>query len=620
MSLVFGSVGAVVIAAPAYAATYTVDSLTDDGSGFTLREAIVAANGNAGLDTITFAPGLVGGTILIDSVLTITEGLVIEGPGSLELAIERSAAVASFDILAFLPATADQDLTISGIRISGDGSETGSGLSVNVGPSNPRSVSLDDVFFSRLVTGAAGGAGVKVNVMTGVLSVSDSSFVDNQTDGSGAAISATSVGTGIFVTDSTFNLNVSDTDGGAVFINSPTAFVNISGSEFSINAAGFGAAGGAVMVLFATQVSVEDALFQDNTSYNAGGGLAVFGVTSLTVTDSHFERNTVTANSGGGLYLQSSVLPVTLDTVRFTLNTAINGAGFLVGEDNEILITDSTFRDNTASGDGGAIRQFGTFGTLTVERSTFDGNQAGDDGGAIYVEEVKTTAAVTIDSSVFFDNVAGDVGASLAIPSISGELTLINSTLDERALVDFAVFAATAPGGEFRILYSTIYGMVFLTSNEGTAEIVNSVLDGGGDPAVVVNSADPPVDVSYSILTSPLVPADVNDVAGNQFSVANTMLGPLQNNGGLTLTRLPLAGSPAIDNGLPGGTPPTFDQRFTGFPRVVGARVDVGAVEATPELAATGAELSGVIPLIGGALLLGGISAVLFGAVRRRAH
>jgi hypothetical protein len=60
------------------------------------------------------------------------------------------------------------------------------------------------------------------------------------------------------------------------------------------------------------------------------------------------------------------------------------------------------------------------------------------------------------------------------------------------------------------------------------------------------------------------------------------LLGPLQDNGGPTLTFAPLAGSPAVDQGSPAGCPAT-DQRGVSRPRdgdgVGGARCDIGAVE-----------------------------------------
>jgi hypothetical protein len=58
------------------------------------------------------------------------------------------------------------------------------------------------------------------------------------------------------------------------------------------------------------------------------------------------------------------------------------------------------------------------------------------------------------------------------------------------------------------------------------------------------------------------------------------MLGPLRDNGGPTFTHALLTGSPAINMGNPSFTPPPdFDQRDTGFDRVVNGRVDIGAFE-----------------------------------------
>ena len=56
-------------------------------------------------------------------------------------------------------------------------------------------------------------------------------------------------------------------------------------------------------------------------------------------------------------------------------------------------------------------------------------------------------------------------------------------------------------------------------------------------------------------------------------------LGPLQNNGGPTYTHLPASNSPATDAGDP---TLGMDQRGAGFPRIVNARIDIGAVEVPP--------------------------------------
>src|SRR5262249_35549236 len=54
-------------------------------------------------------------------------------------------------------------------------------------------------------------------------------------------------------------------------------------------------------------------------------------------------------------------------------------------------------------------------------------------------------------------------------------------------------------------------------------------------------------------------------------------LGPLQDNGGPTLTMALLPGSPAIDAGAP--TDSEWDQRGPGYPRLVNRATDIGAYE-----------------------------------------
>lgn len=78
-----------------------------------------------------------------------------------------------------------------------------------------------------------------------------------------------------------------------------------------------------------------------------------------------------------------------------------------------------------------------------------------------------------------------------------------------------------------------------------------------------------------------------NGVNGNRVGVtpAQVKLGPLASNGGPTKTMALLPGSIAINAGSnaravgPDGKPLTTDQRGSGFPRIVGGTVDVGAFD-----------------------------------------
>jgi hypothetical protein len=65
---------------------------------------------------------------------------------------------------------------------------------------------------------------------------------------------------------------------------------------------------------------------------------------------------------------------------------------------------------------------------------------------------------------------------------------------------------------------------------------------------------------------------------GDQINT-DPMLGPLQDNGGPTLTHALLLGSPAINTGDPNFMPGGYDQRGPGYDRVKNGRLDVGSFE-----------------------------------------
>jgi len=114
--------------------------------------------------------------------------------------------------------------------------------------------------------------------------------------------------------------------------------------------------------------------------------------------------------------------------------------------------------------------------------------------------------------------------------------------------------------------------------NLNNFQVGNTILNEGPASANIYNNSSGVVmslgynlssDDAFGILTGP----------GDQIQT-DPKLGPLQNNGGHTLTHALLPGSPAIDAGNPNFTPPPFhDQRGPGFLRIVGGRIDKGSFE-----------------------------------------
>jgi len=84
---------------PVSAATFTVTSLSDDGSAGTLRWAITQANSAAGDDTIDFDSALNGTITLTSSLPAITDNLTIVGLGQDNLMIDGVGSYRPFTVI-----------------------------------------------------------------------------------------------------------------------------------------------------------------------------------------------------------------------------------------------------------------------------------------------------------------------------------------------------------------------------------------------------------------------------------------------------------------------------------------------------------------------------------------
>ena len=219
---------------------------------------------------------------------------------------------------------------------------------------------------------------------------------------------------------------------------------------------------------------------------------------------------------------------------------------------------------NFPTGTGGGISNYGT---MTITDSTITSNQVYLGGGGI-----DNGGTLTITGSTVSGNVAS--GEHDGQPfggggGISGTVTLTNSTLSQRCCLS----GGGLDGGGV-IKNSTISGNAAVISTSG--DIGNTILNNNSG----ANIDGTATSLGYNIssddgggnLTGP----------GDQINT-DPMIGPLQNNGGPTLTHALLPGSPAINAGDPNFTPPPFsDQRGSPFVRVFNGRIDIGAFEVQP--------------------------------------
>src|SRR5436190_24151848 len=183
------AVGAGAICAPGAAQaapmTFTVNSLDDhpaDGcdpapGDCTLRDAVDAANSNAGADTITFQSGLSGTIDLTEGQIGIYEALTINGPGADQITVDAQYGSRIFYVN---PTTAGEDVSISGLSlvhgvyavhpvVSGGAIE-----SVNADLTLANDTLRHNLTFGRVVSGGA------VESDNGSLTISGSVLANNQ--------------------------------------------------------------------------------------------------------------------------------------------------------------------------------------------------------------------------------------------------------------------------------------------------------------------------------------------------------------------------------------------------------------------------------------------------------
>jgi len=281
-----------------------------------------------------------------------------------------------------------------------------------------------------------------------------------------------------------------------------------------------------------TALDLEGVRVANGSTGSTGGGIENSG--TLTVTNSTFSSNSA---SNGGAIASFGTL-----TVTNSIFSGNNGgtAGGIWNYQGTVSVTNTTFSGNSSPNYAGAIENYGAF---TITGSTFSGNSAPQDSGAI---RNNSDDQLTVTNTTFSGNSAGSSGGGIFN---IGTLTVTNTTFSGNS-------AGTSGGAifQFDIGSTTLKNTIVANSNPDDCQ--GSITSAG-------HNLDS--DNTCSLTAT-------GDLPG-----MNPMLGPLADNGGPTLTHLPLSGSPVINSGSLDCPPPPTDQR--GVARPQGAGCDIGAVE-----------------------------------------
>ncbi len=451
-------------------------------------------------------------------------------------------------------------LTLTGCTFSGNSaSERGGAIYCDGGE-----MTLTDCTFSGNSAKYWGGA---IDVNGDEATLTDCTISGNTANEGGGLFDKS--GVPIDLTSCTISQNAATYEGGGIMDDGTE---ELSGCTISGNTAPSGAGiliGSSLVVNYYTrsyypaEAGLSDCTIAGNSATSYGGGILNQG--TLTLTNSTLSGNT--AKAGGGLddlvHAVGSYTPILPNSAKLSY---------------------CSLTGNSASTYGGGIMNEGV---LTLTNSTLSGNTAQNDGGGLanislsffYHEYGPPIAAATLTDSTLYGNTSLYGGA---ISNEAAKLALTNDTLTANRTTGTGPYAAAL--GSVTSIGDIILTNSLIAGNDKGASPSTTP----GDVAGTIDSKS-----AYNLIgDGDLMKGISNGANGNQIgsasagTVINADLGSLANNGGPTGTVALESGSPAIDAGSNALAvdPATqqslvWDQRGSGYARIVSGTVDIGAFE-----------------------------------------
>lgn len=301
---------------------------------------------------------------------------------------------------------------------------------------------------------------------------------------------------------------------------------------------------------------------------------------------------------GGCIYSQGSVF-MNDAGAKYCIAQA-NGSGDARGgavyARGGAILFESTISGSTAHSASGSAEGGGLYspGSVLAKYSIFRNNTASTDSGGGFGGAAFLAGDVSIVASAIHANTADHVGGLVLLGSnATGNLTIGNSTIADNYGSGSYFGAGVYFGANAVVSNSTITGNVEANTNDSkygaglsakygtTIDLRSSIVSGN---SLFDGSVDLPSDIGAAGGAEPPTLSGSNNLLGATASkapadtlfTADPRLGPLGSNGGPTPTMALLTGSLAFNAGIGGGD---YDQRGPGYPRLIGANVDIGAFE-----------------------------------------
>jgi hypothetical protein len=292
------------------------------------------------------------------------------------------------------------------------------------------------------------------------------------------------------------------------------------------------------------------------------------GRASLAVSGSAVSLN-VSGQDGGGLYNAYGGTLAVSGSTAYGNGAAGDGGGFYNG--GTLTVTASTLALDSASGGGGGVYNTpfgGSAGAVTLAGSAVWGCGA-TAGGGVY--SLNGTLALS-NSTLAEDSALGDGGGLWVGGAAAGPVTLTNVTV---ALNRAALLGAAGRGGGVFVAAGlpappVLHNTLVAGNYEGAFQAVRDDVAGALSPASDYNL------VGDGTGMTGISDGVSHDLVGSAAAPIEAGLGPLQDNGGPTLTIALLPGSPALRGG---STAYAADADQRGLARVVDGAIDIGAYQ-----------------------------------------
>ena len=215
-----------------------------------------------------------------------------------------------------------------------------------------------------------------------------------------------------------------------------------------------------------SSILIEGSTFTNNTG-NKGGGAIETDVTYLTLLQTSFFNNH--ASHGGALYIpyasNADFLVIVISNVSFINNMGSKGGAlYLANFDGRIVIEDSTFRNNSADTDGGAVRcqSKGRNLTIIAKSTEFIENTARLKGGAIFTMDKEQypyfNSSMQVMHGYFLNNKALTGGALYA--ESRGSISIKNSSFIGNIVILGMHWVESRNGGALHFTQNTSVNLI----------------------------------------------------------------------------------------------------------------------------------------------------------------